>query len=274
MSEPITDTELSSGSGPTDAHQAMNALFAQVLVEAARRRQDELPGLTETLQDQVLLTSGGTSTRALGWFAARAWQQHDRPVHELFINANFGTHDSGISPAEDVLVTLLHEACHVYAEVNGIKDTSRDGRYHNRRFAEIAIPIGLQIERHVQFGHHTPRLNARGRYDYADLLGELDRGLVLVRQPRPTAPAEVSADEASVAASVPSGAQPAVTKYVFAACQCHTDRGRVTIRVARGSWRAGVIQCSACGSVFEEPPSTNARADRAGLSLGAVGDAT
>jgi hypothetical protein len=274
MTERITDIELSSGSGPTDAHQAMNALFVQVLVEAARRRQDELPGLTETLQDQVLFTSGGTARHALGWFAARAWQQHDRPVHELFINADFGTHDPWISPAEDVLVTLLHEACHVYAEVNGVKDTSRDGRYHNRRFAEIAIQIGLQVERHPQYGHHTTRLSARGRHDYADLLGELDRGLVLVRQPRPTEPTDVGADEASSAASVAAGAQPVVTKYVFAACQCRTDRGRVTIRVARGSWRTGVVRCSACGSVFAESLTTNAPASRTGSGLRTVGDAT
>ena len=255
MTEFDIEPELSSGSGPTDTHQAMNALFAQVLVEAARRRQDELPGLMETLQDQVLFTSGGTGRRAHGWFQAQAWQQHDRPVHELFINADFAGHDDWISLAENVLVTLLHEACHVYAEANNIKDTSRDGRYHNRAFAEIALQVGLQVERHVQWGHHTPRLNASGRYDYNDLLAQLETGLVLTRSPRFTEPAE---------GPEPTGKPPEVTtvtasptsKYVFPHCDCQIGRSRATIRVARGSWEVGVIQCRRCGNAFEESLTT------------------
>jgi len=59
---------------PTDAHQAMLALLHRILVEAARRRQDELPGLVETLQDDVLLNAGETRRHALGWFAEGAWR--------------------------------------------------------------------------------------------------------------------------------------------------------------------------------------------------------
>ena len=46
------------------------------------------------------------------------------------------------SPAE-VLGTLLHEAAHALAHARGIKDTSRQGRYHNKHFkthAEAARP--------------------------------------------------------------------------------------------------------------------------------------
>ncbi|MFI6541428.1 hypothetical protein ACIBHY_53875 [Nonomuraea sp. NPDC050547] len=42
-----------------------------------------------------------------------------------------------------VMETLLHEATHALAAVQGIKDTSRGGRYHNRRFVELAVELGL-----------------------------------------------------------------------------------------------------------------------------------
>jgi hypothetical protein len=43
--------------------------------------------------------------------------------------------------AREVLGTLLHEAAHGVATTRGIKDTSRGGRYHNRRFAELGITV-------------------------------------------------------------------------------------------------------------------------------------
>ena len=47
--------------------------------------------------------------------------------------------------AVDVLGTLLHEASHALAHVRGIKDTSRQGRYHNRRFRDLAAEVGLAV---------------------------------------------------------------------------------------------------------------------------------
>ncbi|NUW47016.1 hypothetical protein [Nonomuraea rhodomycinica] len=41
------------------------------------------------------------------------------------------------------LLTLLHEAAHALAHARRIKDTSREGRYHNRRFVEVARELGL-----------------------------------------------------------------------------------------------------------------------------------
>jgi len=46
----------------------------------------------------------------------------------------------------DVLGTLLHEAAHGMAATRQIKDTSRQGRYHNRRFAELAAELGITVE--------------------------------------------------------------------------------------------------------------------------------
>ncbi len=48
--------------------------------------------------------------------------------------------------ARAVLGTLLHEAAHGVASTRGIKDTSRQGRYHNKKFAELAAELGIVVE--------------------------------------------------------------------------------------------------------------------------------
>ena len=45
----------------------------------------------------------------------------------------------------DVLGTLLHEAAHALAAVCGIKDTSRQGRYHNTKYKMLAEELGLTV---------------------------------------------------------------------------------------------------------------------------------
>jgi hypothetical protein len=264
VTDPITDEMLTSGSVPTDAHQAMNALLARVLLEVARRRQDQLPGLVETLQDRVLFTSGGTSRRACGWFQASAWQHGSQAIHEVFVNAAFDNHkDPSVSVAEDVLVTLAHEGCHVFADANSIKDTSRNGSYHNLRFAEIALQIGLDVERDEQIGHCTPRLSAWARAEYVDLVANLDRGLIIARRSASAEPATETGERGNAA---PGGRleppTPTTSKYVFATCRCRTGRGHVTIRVARGSWRPGLVRCGACDAMFEESPTIRHVASR------------
>lgn len=239
---------------PTEAHLALLTLLHEVVVEVAWRRQDDLPGLVETLQDDVVLTTGGTSRRVYGWFADRMWRLGDRKVHELFLNADHRHFDPSSSPAEQALVTLLHECCHVWAQAQGIKDTSRDGRYHNKQFAQIALVIGLGIEKDKLIGHRTPGLASWARTAYADLATRLDQGLVLSREPQPADRDSTPDDEAEQAADLTdesSESSSSTTKYVFASCQCRDVRHRpVTIRVARGSWRQGVICCAMCDAPF------------------------
>jgi hypothetical protein len=240
---------------PTTAHQATVALVHGVLVEAARRRQDMLPGLVETLQDDVVVTTGGTTRPAYGWFAEGAWRYGERRVHELFLNADRRNPHPSVSVAEDVLITLLHEGCHVWAQANDVRDVSRNGRYHNRRFAEIALTLGLAVERDPVIGHRTPSLSPWARADYADLLGELERGLVLAREPKLAVAVSsgTELDGPQTTAVLPVGPQQRPAKYVFASCQCQDRRGRpMTIRVATGSWRPGVICCSVCTAPFAE----------------------
>jgi hypothetical protein len=54
-----------------------------------------------------------------------------------------------VRSSADVLGILLPEAAHAIADRRGIKDTSRQGRYHNARFRTLADEVGLEVR-----GHH------------------------------------------------------------------------------------------------------------------------
>lgn len=57
-----------------------------------------------------------------------------------------------------VLTTLIHEMCHLYAIQNGIRDTSRSGKYHNDKFKEIAEKAGLEATKEPGSGWMTRRM--------------------------------------------------------------------------------------------------------------------
>ena len=48
--------------------------------------------------------------------------------------------------ARDVLGVLLHEAAHALAAARGIKDTSRQGRYHNTQYKTLAEELGITVQ--------------------------------------------------------------------------------------------------------------------------------
>jgi len=55
-------------------------------------------------------------------------------------------------PIENVVATLLHEMVHFYNDLNGVKDTSRSGTYHNKNFRDAAQARGLMISHHPTYG--------------------------------------------------------------------------------------------------------------------------
>lgn len=78
----------------------------------------------------------------------KLWHSNDISTHELNLSADYMNR-----PIENVVATLIHEACHLYALQNDIKDTSNNGVYHNKRFKQIAEDLGhLQIDRHEKYG--------------------------------------------------------------------------------------------------------------------------
>lgn len=55
-------------------------------------------------------------------------------------------------PIENVVATLLHEMIHYWNDLNGVKDCSRGGTYHNKRFKAAAEARDLLVEFHPTYG--------------------------------------------------------------------------------------------------------------------------
>lgn len=66
--------------------------------------------------------------------------------YEININGEYITR-----PIYEVIATLIHEYTHYYNTINGIKDVSRNGTYHNKRFKSEA-------EKHMILISYDPRI--------------------------------------------------------------------------------------------------------------------
>ncbi len=79
---------------------------------------------------------------------AKVWEtEQGISSYELNVSADYMKR-----PIENIVATLIHEACHLYAMQNGIRDTSNRGIYHNKRFKELAETRGLIIRKHEKYG--------------------------------------------------------------------------------------------------------------------------
>lgn len=92
----------------------------------------ELPPIVITIQ---------SSPRTNGHLTMRPeWSVQEDRLYELNISAEHLDR-----PIENIMATLMHELTHYYCLLNGISDTSQNGRYHNKRFKEEAEKRGLII---------------------------------------------------------------------------------------------------------------------------------
>jgi hypothetical protein len=130
--------------------------------------------------DAVLVVASGSEGKRLnlGHFAPHRWQVNGADRHEVLVGCEGLQRD----PAE-VLGTLLHEAVHGLAQARGVLDTSRQGRYHNRRYATLAGELGLQVASVQPIGWSAttvPEHTAAAAY--AGPLEDLAAALVLWRR--------------------------------------------------------------------------------------------
>lgn len=98
---------------------------------------------------KVIITfESGYKKGAFGWIYTKpTWEQSKQERYNINISSDFLDRD-----VYAVLGTLLHEMCHLYALENGIKDTSRSGIYHNKKFKQIAEEHGLSVSEESQIG--------------------------------------------------------------------------------------------------------------------------
>lgn len=102
---------------------------------------DELPRPAITVSPD-----GGRG--AYGWCSVyEIWQASGEAYREINICAEYIDR-----PISEVAATMLHEMAHLYNLVNGIKDVSSNGYYHNKKFKDTAEAHGLHIEHHATYG--------------------------------------------------------------------------------------------------------------------------
>ena len=170
---------------PTTSPQAAASAVVAALEQAWTAIRAHHPDVPQVV---VILGAGSESRRGLskwGHFAAARWQVagSDRP--EVLVSGE------GLKRgARAVLATLLHEAAHGLANTRGVKDTSRQGRWHNRRFAALAGELSLKVDVDTKTGWSQTSLTDQLAGRYAEQLTGLDAavhlrpGLPGARHPR------------------------------------------------------------------------------------------
>jgi hypothetical protein len=176
--------------------------------------------------EAVLVVASGSEGKRLnlGHFAPHRWQVNGADRHEVLV----GGEGLQRGPLE-VLGTLLHEAAHGLAQARSIQDTSRGGRYHNRRYAQLAGELGLEVASVKPIGWSATTVPEQTAAGYAGQLEELQAALVLWRR-----------QETRIGGGTRS------RNLLAAACAC----GR-RIRVAKATLAEAPIVCGACEQSFE-----------------------
>lgn len=219
---------------------------------AIRDRHPEIPEVV------IVLASGSfgapRGALKLGHFAAMRWT----PAAAIAEQAGAQTAASAVTLPEvfvggeglargavDVLGTLLHEATHALAHVRGIQDCSRQGRYHNSRFADLAHELGLHVTKRPVIGWSDTHVPETTRAEYAAALSGLSAGITLHRRAENTAGLATGDDRPTGTAGTGGTGGPGPRNGTAARCGC----GR-RIRVTASVLALGPITCGVCGRPF------------------------
>lgn len=151
-----------------------NAL--DVALSAIRKHNKSVP-------EALAVTIGTGKGKFHGVFTANAWLDNGGE------HAGFARHEIVMAPesfrlgAEQVLTTLIHETAHALAHATDVKDTSRNGRWHNAKFRSLVTDMGLVTEDDSKVGTATPGLMEPTKITYAKELKLLAEALVTYRKP-------------------------------------------------------------------------------------------
>ena len=207
-----------SGNGSQTASRILKVL-EDIWLEI-RRWHPEIPPAV------IIIASGTEGKQArLGHHAPGRWNVAGQQYAEVMISGE------GLRRTpHEVLGTLLHEAAHALAHERGIKDTSRQGRYHNKHFKTCAEQLGLTVEHDDRFGWSATTITSTTEFAYARQLRDLADAMTLWRHGETTTGPTARRN----------------TNLIAAACPC----GR-SIRVAASTLAEAPITCQACDQDFQ-----------------------
>jgi curved DNA-binding protein CbpA len=189
---------------------------------AIRRHHPQIPPVV------IIVASGGNGRqRAYGHHAPQRWHAAGTDHTEIMISGEGLARD-----AASVLGTLLHEAAHALAAARGIKDTSRQGRYHNQKYKTCAEELGITVEHDQRIGWSITTIPEATARRYAVQIAALAEAMTLWRHA-----------EQQTATGGNGGRS---TNLLAACCPC----GRL-IRIAASTLAAAPVICAACDGKFE-----------------------
>lgn len=126
------------------------------------------------LSKPVITVSPDTTKGAYGWCTSwKAWKEaghEDEGYYEINICA-----EHLCRPYEAVAGTMLHEMVHLYNLEQGVKDTSRAGTYHNKKFKEAAEAHGLIVGNDPKYGWCKTALNDEAKAVVESFMKEIGK---------------------------------------------------------------------------------------------------
>lgn len=177
-------------------------------------------------------------SNVLGHFAPVRWRTREEGggfMHEVVVVAEHLRRG-----AVDVAETLLHEAAHAMNCNRGIRDCTAS-QYHNRKFAQAAIELGLEVAQVKHYGFAYTTLPESTREVYAVQIAKLEDALVFRRS------AFAKSSGPTVGPTSTPGARPTrPSRNLKATCRCG-----FIIRVSRRTMDSTIIACGTCISRFE-----------------------
>jgi hypothetical protein len=100
-----------------------------------------------SLDEKILITiqSRGTKKGTLAWYWAEKWENSGGNLHEINIVAE-------VIKSACPYHSLIHEMVHHKNALDGVKGTSRGGKYHNKNFKLAAEQAGLKVDKDDKYG--------------------------------------------------------------------------------------------------------------------------
>jgi|GEM_PF-710702 len=232
---------------PVELSEASGSAVVRACEQAWRDIQAHHPDLPDVV---VILGSGverGRLVKLGHWWSGR-WIADGQARGEVLL-AGEALH---LAPAE-VFEVLLHEAAHGINAARRIPDTSRGGRYHNRRFAATASEVLLHAELLPPYGYAATKLTPEAEKRYAATIERLGETMRIARNIGRDVRLGTGAEEGLEGGRDADGQdRGGRRREVTARCEC----GR-QFRMAPSVYEQGPVVCGHCGSAFRDVAQRN-----------------
>ncbi|MFJ6637057.1 hypothetical protein ACIQMR_37935 [Streptomyces sp. NPDC091376] len=177
-----------------------------------------------------------------------AWvaiQKHHPDLPDLTTPESLIGESSAVCGAGLSFQRLLHEAAHGIAAARGLRDTSRGGRYHNRRFLSTAEELGMKHSEHPHPSHGFSLVQIRTdtRRLYLPAIERFQHAL--------NAHSALALSDSAAGFYDPASRHRPFSRAVGrvkAVCDC-----RRNVRVVMSVLALAPIICTACGTSFRIP---------------------